>query len=214
LMLAAFSVLYTLNIAVSNPSLQLVTVPFRQVVRTSAPFFTILVVYLLSASRGKGRGRRSCCVWLTYASSFILSVNYSFTAWGFILTLFEYILPPSPTFDSFSNGGYNNHGKATHHQPHPSSSSSTSASSSSSSPHLLNLLMRMTPLAFVQCGLYAWLSGEMDRAAVHKGPGLEGWSRKSATVLLLNGIIAFLLNIVSWTANQKNGALAMTVAGK
>lgn len=63
LMLAAFSVLYTLNIAVSNPSLQLVTVPFRQVVRTSAPFFTILVVYLLSASRGKGRGRRSCCVW-------------------------------------------------------------------------------------------------------------------------------------------------------
>ncbi|KIO29807.1 hypothetical protein M407DRAFT_21057 [Tulasnella calospora MUT 4182] len=52
----------------------------------------------------------------------------------------------------------------------------------------------------------------MERASVHKGPGLEGWSRKSATVLLLNGIIAFLLNIVSLTANQKNGPLTMKVA--
>ncbi|KAG8951060.1 UAA transporter [Tulasnella sp. 424] len=72
--------------------------------------------------------------------------------------------------------------------------------------------MQMSPLAFVQCIGYAWASGELERALVHKGPGLEGWSQKSATVLLLNGIIAFLLNIVNLTANRKNGPLTMTVA--
>ncbi|KAG9042255.1 UAA transporter [Tulasnella sp. UAMH 9824] len=73
--------------------------------------------------------------------------------------------------------------------------------------HPLDLLMRISPLVFVQCLFYAW-----DRAAVHKGPGLEGWSQQSANVLLLIGTIAFLLNIVSLTANQKNGPLTMTVA--
>ena len=53
-MLVFFSILYTMNIAVSNISLQLVTVPFHQVVRASAPLFTISVAYLLGASRGKG----------------------------------------------------------------------------------------------------------------------------------------------------------------
>lgn len=43
-----------MNIAVSNISLQLVTVPFHQVVRATAPAFTILVAWLLGASRGKG----------------------------------------------------------------------------------------------------------------------------------------------------------------
>ena len=34
-----------------------------------------------------------------------------------------------------------------------------------------------------------------------------------ATVLLLNGALAFGLNVVSFTANKKAGALSMTVAG-
>ncbi|KAG8951055.1 UAA transporter [Tulasnella sp. 424] len=32
------------------------------------------------------------------------------------------------------------------------------------------------------CTGYAWASGELERAMVNKGPGLEGWSPKSATV--------------------------------
>ncbi|KAG8969719.1 UAA transporter [Tulasnella sp. 425] len=308
LTLAAFSVLYTLNIAVSNLSLQLVTVPFHQVVRASAPFFTILVAYILGASRGKGLlgvGATKLLSLLPVIAGvgFATYGDYSFTAWGFILTLlgtflaalktvltsilqtpsassrltstlpvatpvtakpgYEYSLPPSPipgtkTLPNVQNGAYTPlkspylsahpepHQYLHHHQRPSSTFHSWSSSlakrlaplkrifnrsgfvtkrfdldfglsdqnvvSTSIKLHPLDLLMRMSPLAFVQCIGYAWASGEMERAMVHKGPGLEGWSQKSATVLLLNGIIAFLLNIVSLTANQKNGPLTMTVA--
>jgi drug/metabolite transporter (DMT)-like permease len=43
LILVAFSSLYTINIAVSNLSLNLVTVPLHQVVRSTTPLFTILI---------------------------------------------------------------------------------------------------------------------------------------------------------------------------
>ena len=43
LTLIAFSSLYTINIAVSNLSLNLVTVPFHQVVRAMTPLFTIAI---------------------------------------------------------------------------------------------------------------------------------------------------------------------------
>lgn len=54
--LSLFSILYTLNIAVSNVSLELVTIPFHQVVRASAPLFTITIAYLMSGRGGRGKG--------------------------------------------------------------------------------------------------------------------------------------------------------------
>lgn len=43
LTLVAFSTLYTVNIAISNLSLNLVSVPLHQVVRSTTPLFTILI---------------------------------------------------------------------------------------------------------------------------------------------------------------------------
>ena len=43
IVMLAFSVLYTINIAVSNISLNMVTVPFHQVVRATTPVFTIML---------------------------------------------------------------------------------------------------------------------------------------------------------------------------
>ena len=76
--------------------------------------------------------------------------------------------------------------------------------------HPLDLLTRMCPLAFIQCVFYAWISGELKH--------VRNWSAHemtwlSAAGLLMNGCIAFGLNIVSFTANKKAGALSMTVAG-
>lgn len=76
--------------------------------------------------------------------------------------------------------------------------------------HPLDLLTRMCPLAFIQCVLYAWINGELK--------GVRDWSAHemtwfSAAALIVNGCIAFGLNIVSFTANKKAGALSMTVAG-
>lgn len=47
LVLVAYSSLYTVNIAVSNVSLNLVSVPLHQIVRSTTPLFTILLSLLL-----------------------------------------------------------------------------------------------------------------------------------------------------------------------
>ena len=77
--------------------------------------------------------------------------------------------------------------------------------------HPLDLLMRMSPLAFVQCVIYGWYTGELDRVRRY---GALHMTQGKAMALLMNGVIAFGLNIVSFTANKKAGALTMTVAAK
>lgn len=111
--------------------------------------------------------------------------------------------------------------------------------------HPLDLLTRMSPLAFVQCVIYAQMSGELDRLSrlgvAGSFPPSQDAIRSSdfrnvtynstdtldcthalriggipfaqVAVLLLNGCIAFGLNVVSFSANGKVGALSMTVAG-
>ncbi|CAJ0913572.1 1837_t:CDS:2, partial [Entrophospora sp. SA101] len=76
--------------------------------------------------------------------------------------------------------------------------------------HPLDLLLRMSPLAFVQTVIYAYVTGELHR--------VRAFSKTEMTTSLVialatNGIIAFFLNVVSFTANKKTSALTMTVAG-
>lgn len=92
--------------------------------------------------------------------------------------------------------------------------------------HPLDLLTRMSPLAFIQCVLYAQLSGELQRVREFSAgllsivstynsdqpqSGQMGFSK--LLTLLVNGSIAFGLNVVSFWANGKVGPLSMTVAG-
>ena len=77
--------------------------------------------------------------------------------------------------------------------------------------HPLDLLTRMAPLAFIQCVLYAYASGELDRVRHYSAHEMTPFK---ATALLANGAIAFGLNVVSFTANKKAGPLSMTVAGE
>jgi uncharacterized membrane protein len=75
----------------------------------------------------------------------------------------------------------------------------------------LDLLFRMSPLAFVQCVMYAYATGELDKVQEFSRTPMMTWHLVFS--LLLNGIIAFGLNVVSFTANKKTSALTMTVAG-
>jgi hypothetical protein len=77
--------------------------------------------------------------------------------------------------------------------------------------HPLDLLLRMSPLACMQTLIYAQLTGELD--AVREFAA-ENMSTHMLFGLLTNGAVAFLLNVVSFTANKKTSALTMTVAGK
>ena len=68
----------------------------------------------------------------------------------------------------------------------------------------------MSPLAFVQTVIYAYVTGELNR--------VRTFSKNSMTTslviaLMTNGVIAFFLNYVSFTANKKTSPLTMTVAG-
>ena len=80
--------------------------------------------------------------------------------------------------------------------------------------HPLDLVTRLSPLAFIQCISYAFLSGELNRirSVVADGSTSSGWWYP--LLLFGNGCLAFGLNILSFTANGKIGALNMTVAGE
>ncbi|MBW0469878.1 hypothetical protein O181_009593 [Austropuccinia psidii MF-1] len=184
LTLVAFSVLYTVNIAVSNLSLHLVTVPFHQVVRATTPLFTII---LSIGCFGKTYSAE------TYASLIIVVLgvglstygDYGWTASGLFLTLLGTILASLKTVVT-------NAIQVGRLRLNP-----------------LDLLMRMSPLAFIQCVIYAYLTGEMQRVTEYASQEMD---RRKAIGLMMNGMIAFGLNVVSFTANKKTSALTMTVA--
>lgn len=159
----------------------------------------VILAYIQSAFR------RS--VWLTCIPLSTYG-DYYFTSLGFLLTLLGTLLAALKTI-------YTNILQ---------SSSTTSTAPRSSSHflvppplhlHPLDLLTRMSPLAFVQCVGYAYYSGELARlgtAVTERGATLSGWWY--LLLLVGNGCIAFGLNVVSFTANGWVGALNMTVAGE
>jgi drug/metabolite transporter (DMT)-like permease len=112
--------------------------------------------------------------------------DYSATAWGFFLTLIGAVLAAFKTIIT-------NRVQVGRLKLHP-----------------LDLLVRMSPLAFMQCVFFGWWSGELDRVRIY---GATEMSQRKATALAINGAIAFGLNVVSFTANKKTSALTMTVAG-
>ncbi|KAJ3085476.1 UAA transporter [Quaeritorhiza haematococci] len=272
----AFSILYTANIATSNLSLSMVSLPFHQIVRSTNPAVTVTFERLLF-------GRRR--TYETYASLAMVIMGVSlacvgeleFSLLGFLLTLLGVLL-------SSIKGIATNFILVGNLKMHP-----------------LELLRRMAGLSFFQCLFMAWLSGEVGAylefaralggagvvamAAVGGGGLGGGWEDDSISggsvegvpvgvvsgagatansrlrgryyedahlnerpetggspgvasspssawsfmsggsesglnslhllywALAANGILAFLLNFVSFTANKRTSALSMTVAG-
>ncbi|EJD01752.1 TPT-domain-containing protein [Fomitiporia mediterranea MF3/22] len=232
--LVAFSVLYTVNIAVSNLSLGLVTVPFHQVVRAATPIFVMAISYLFLNTRFSAR-KLWTLLPVMAGVGFATFGDYYFTTWGLLLTLLGTFLAalktvftnvlqsPLPNSNDSSSSSNTSDGG---HSSSPSSSSNSSythhRAPSIGQPtrphplsrirlhlHPLDLLSRMSPLAFVQCVFVALLSGELERVRVASAREM-GWGR--ALALMTNGMLAFMLNVVSFTANKKVGALSMTVA--
>ncbi|GAA5980609.1 hypothetical protein JCM11641_006698 [Rhodosporidiobolus odoratus] len=179
-----FSGLYTINIAVSNLSLHLVSVPFHQVVRAMTPLFTIIIAVTIFHKR---HSRETYLSLIPVVAGVVFATygDYSFTAWGFILTLIGTLLAAMKTIIT-------NRVQVGRLKLHP-----------------LDLLVRMSPLAFTQCVFFGWWSGELDRVREY---GATEMTRHKAIALAVNGAIAFGLNVVSFSANKKTSALTMTVA--
>jgi len=83
----------------------------------------------------------------------------------------------------------------------------------------LEILFRMSPLAFTQALLFATLNGELASFIATCTPlhlpllSLYLPSRSTALTLAGNGALAFFLNVSSFSANKNTGALTMTVCG-
>ncbi|GJE86315.1 TPT-domain-containing protein [Phanerochaete sordida] len=267
LCLVAFSFLYAINVAVSNVSLHLVTVPFHQVIRAVTPLFTIALSALLLHTPLK-RTRVLALLPVVFGVALATYGDYYFTTWGLCLTLlgtflaalktiYTSVLQSSPTSSRAPPSATPKMpAPATWGKPHPTTDHPCRNPPQNSfwrclvpprlDMHPLDLLTRMSPLAFVQCVIYAQLSGELDRlarlgalpaapptplpgAALHAAAPhalanttaallgclparAHGLPLAQAAVLLANGAVAFGLNVVSFSANGRVGALSMTVA--
>ncbi|KAF9045472.1 triose-phosphate transporter family-domain-containing protein [Panaeolus papilionaceus] len=212
--LVAFSVLYTVNIVVSNASLRLVTVPFHQVVRASSPFFTILFSALLLGKRSSRRKLLSL-VPVVIGVGFATYGDYYFTPLGFFLTLLGTLLAALKTIltnvilmQTPVNPGTFTLGLI--------GLPSVRLPKLSLTP--LHLLYLLSPLAFMQTIMLAQFTGELvdvrgwffgtpiSSLTGVVGTGGARWS------LVLNGVMAFMLNVVSFNANRRVGPLGMSVA--
>ncbi|KAJ3844647.1 TPT-domain-containing protein [Lentinula raphanica] len=207
--LLAFSVLYSVNIVVSNVSLQLVTVPFHQVVRSTTPIFTIMFSALL-LGKSSSRWRIITLIPVTVGVGLATYGDYYFTRWGLILTLLGTVLAALKTI--FTNVLQSPVPSLT--DPAPKSFLSQIYPFSilaQARLHLnsLALLSLLSPLAFVQCVFLAYWTGELDRVRTYSQQDMSG---ARLLTLALNGCIAFGLNVVSFSANKKVGALGITVA--
>jgi hypothetical protein len=83
----------------------------------------------------------------------------------------------------------------------------------------LEILFRMSPLAFIQALLFSTLNGELtsfiSTCTPYPLPLLSIPLPSSGTALTLagNGALAFVLNVSSFSANKNTGAVTMTVCG-
>lgn len=205
--LAAFSALYAVNIAVSNVSLQLVTVPFHQVVRAATPIFTTALSFLLFGTRYT-RLKLFTLIPVMFGVALATYGDYYFTMWGFLLTLFGTFLAAVKTI--YTNVLQSSPPLASKPTlPSPLEKLLPVPPRLSLQP--LDLLSRTSPFACALCIVYAYGSGELLQARDSLAFGsTSGWFKLA--VLLGNGAIAFGLNVVSLSANKRVGALNMTVA--
>lgn len=195
LRLLAFSSLYALNIAMSNLSLSFVSLALHQIIRSSTPIFTVIFDLTI---RGKRTERREIISLVPVVIGITMATlrpekpsNYIkidvFYMYGLSLTIFGVALSAIK-------------GIATNLML---------SGPSCYSP--LELIWKTAILSSIQCLLIGYFRGEIDGIRVRFSNIENPWGL--GCHILMNGILAFLLNWVSFTANSKTSALSMTVAG-
>ncbi|KAI9435232.1 TPT-domain-containing protein [Russula earlei] len=207
--LVAFSFLYSVNIALSNASLDLVTIPFHQIVRAATPFFTTVFSWYLFKTRFNRYQILSITV-VIFGVGLATYGDYYFTTWGFSLTLAGTVLAALKTI-----------------MTHKIQTAPLVTQPLEAQPrlycitllprfrlhglqlHPLDLLTHLSRLAVVQCIAYAYFLGEMGLVFRQSSHPTILWQ---IVLISGNGVVACALNIVSFEANRRSGALSMGVA--
>lgn len=185
LALAAFSCLFTANIALSNLSLDMVSVPFYQTMRMLTPIFTI-AIYRVWYSRTYSSMTYISLIPLIIGAGMTTVGEMSFSDAGFALTIIGVLLSALKTVvtNRFMTG--------------------------SLALPPVEFLMRMSPLAALQALICAFLTGEV--AQFREKLSTNTYAPTSMVLALAgNGLLAFMLNVSSFNTNKLAGALTMTV---
>ncbi|KAK1780639.1 triose-phosphate transporter family-domain-containing protein [Copromyces sp. CBS 386.78] len=180
-----FSILFTVNIATSNVSLAMVSIPFHQIMRSTCPFFAVLI-YRFRYGRSYPRDTYLSLIPLILGVGLATYGDYYFTTAGFILTFLGVILAVVKTV----------------------ATNRIMTGALALSP--LETLLRMSPLACAQALMCAIASGEL---AGFREQNPEGPSGALILTLAGNGLLAFCLNYSSFSTNKVAGAVTMTVCG-
>jgi hypothetical protein len=185
MVLVAFSVLFTVNIAISNVSLAMVSVPFHQIVRSTTPVATILIYRWLGRSFGT----------MTYVSLIPIIAGVGLSTYG---DYYATLLGASLTFLGVFLAALK-------------TVATNKLLTGSLKLPALELLLRMSPLAAVQSLLWATVTGEVSAFLTFASEG--HLSKPLILALLGNGFLAFLLNVTSFQTNKLAGALTLSVCG-
>ncbi|KIV88873.1 hypothetical protein PV10_08506 [Exophiala mesophila] len=196
LALIAFSFLFTINIAISNVSLAMVSVPFHQVVRATTPLVTSLL-FRVMYNRTFSRATQFSLVPIVLGVTITVWGNFVFTDLGFILTFLGVVLAAFKTIVT------------------------NRMMTGSMALSFWEILQRMSPLAFSQSLVYAFFTGELssfrkflsEELLNPESPSRTFTPTMFALVMLGNGMLAFALNVSSFSTNKVAGALTMTVCG-
>ncbi|CAM0142703.1 unnamed protein product [Umbelopsis sp. WA50703] len=163
----------------------MVSVPFHQVVRAMTPIFTVMIS-LAFLRTTYSKAKYLALLPVIFGVAFATFGEYNFTLLGFLLTVLGTFLAAVKTVVT-------NRVQVGRLKLHP-----------------LDLLFRMSPIAFIQTIFYSYLSGELSRVQQYMATEM---TTGMYLAVLFNGILAFMLNVVSFTANKQAGPVTMTVAG-
>ncbi|GAM88320.1 hypothetical protein ANO11243_063530 [Dothideomycetidae sp. 11243] len=186
LIVVTFSTLFTVNIAVSNVSLAMVSVPFHQTMRSLGPLFTVMLYWFLYG-RHYSVWTQAALVPIVLGVCMLTYGDYEYDAAGFLLTILGVFLASLKTV------------------------ATNRILTGSRALDPVEVLARMSPLAALQSAMIGLAVGE--QADVIRM--VEGWdlSRGILSGIVANSMLALLLNICSFNVNKLAGALAQTVSG-